>query len=157
MAGQGRRLSGAAAAALVAVAVAGCGAPEAPKGFPAQAKTKARPAVPGARLPRGETAVYDLTQLAYARPEHLELADHDDARGLQWTGWGTDEAVGRGILTTNPCDPDCATATPEKVHAQVLLSKRTRCFGRPWYDRAVVVFADDGRTKRLTEPVSAPC
>ncbi|HEY2636034.1 MAG TPA: hypothetical protein VGI54_01490 [Solirubrobacteraceae bacterium] len=138
-------------------AVAGCGAPEAPKGFPAQATTEARPAVPGSHLPKGETAVYDLTQLAYARPEHLELADHDDARGVVWADWGAGEAVGHGILTTSPCTPDCATATPLRVHAEVLLSQPKRCFGRPWYDRAVVVFADDGRTKRLTEPVSAPC
>lgn len=147
----------AAAAALLAAAVAGCGAPDAPKGFPAQTGTQPKPPPLGSNLPKGQAAVADLTRRAYARPEHLELADHDDARGLRWTGWGSARAVGHGTLTTNPCDPDCATAKPLTVGATVELSSLQHCLDRPWYGRAVVVFSQDGRTRRLTEPVSAPC
>ena len=75
------------------------------------------------------------------------------AQGLEWTGWGTDRAVGRGVYLS-----DCRTcpAPTARGYATVLLRDLEPCVdaGTERYSSAVMVVesARDGSTARYRLP-----
>lgn len=145
-----------AAVGLAALAVlSGCG-PAAPPGF--SREHVQRPlAQPGAGLPRGATAVRDLTGRATIRPRTLSVDNHDTALALRWRGWGTPRAVGTGRFRYTDCTPDCADARPRVTALQVFLTGTRRCFGRRWYGRAELRYRVQGRWRRTGAYVRSPC
>jgi hypothetical protein len=162
------------AVALIAVALAGCGAaagqPAAPaidmarygprhavaRSGPAAAPL-AKPRLTGAldrRLRNGEIAVVDVGGKAGIRPPVLETSSDAAVEKLSWSSWGGSEASASGELRVLDCQPSCATGHTRRVAATVRLSDVRVCDGRRYFGTASVTVAEGAPPASY---VRAPC
>jgi hypothetical protein len=144
-----------AAALGILLLVAGCGGDETTVAPPAAVQTAA-PAPTGSagtpelgpyptpdlsasvkrRLDAGGVAVIGLDERAGIAPEHLWLNREMQLMRLQWTGWGTPQATGRGRVRTLVCNPNCAQGRLEFAPGTVTLSDIRLCGTRRFYAKA---------------------
>jgi hypothetical protein len=150
-----RRLLAPLALAAVAV-VCGCGGQEAAPG--AAAATPAGTAAPAPdlgpypkvetpssvrrRLDAGAVGVIDLRLRAAIAPDSLQLNREQEARELDWTGWGTPHATARGTVRTLICDPTCAQGRLAQAPGTVELSDIRVCGSRRYYASAKLRSSD---------------
>ena len=143
--------------ALGAVLVAcGCGGEEAaPRG--AAGKPAAAPAPPPdlgpypkiettssvrRQLDQGAVGVIDLRLRTAIAPDSLQLNREQEARELEWTGWGTPHASARGKVRTLICDPTCAQGRLAEAPGTVELSDIRVCGTRRYYASAKLASSD---------------
>ena len=64
--------------------------------------------------------------------------------GIKWVGWGSAFTAGRGILTLDDCNPNCAAGHDHSYPVVVLLSGRQTCRpgGQTAYARLTIAFLD---------------
>lgn len=136
------------ALAALLLCLAGCGSDVevAAEPTPAPAPTTTELPEPGPE-PRGELApgelgVVDFAGEAAARPSTVRPNKDQVLRSLEWTGWGEDEATGRGTLEVLVCEPNCAQGQTEEVPATLTLSGPRTCGSRRFYGEATLR-ADD--------------
>jgi hypothetical protein len=160
--------------ALVALALAGCGAeeraagpPPAPKGDfgPREPGTgrRARPDAPpvakpsapvAAALAVGTVGVVGVEGDVGVRPRALEISADGTLAGLRWEEWGDGSARGSGTLRLRDCDPTCASGNIDESPATVTLSSPRLCGRATYFDRARVAVSDAAPP---TTYVRAPC
>jgi hypothetical protein len=137
--------------ALAAVAlVCGCGGDDAAPGLAAaQPAGTAAPAPDLGPYPKVETSssvrrqldagavgVIDLRLRTAIAPRSLQLNREQEARELEWTGWGTPHATARGKVRTLICDPTCAQGRLAQAPGTVALSDIRVCGSRRYYASA---------------------
>lgn len=111
------------------------------------------------QLEAGEVGVVDFANEVAVRPARL-LPNKDQAmRGIEWTGWGDAQAVGRGTLETLICEPTCAQGQTVDVDAVLELSEPRACGSRRYYGRAALTYTDPETDKRRDPAVflRTPC
>jgi hypothetical protein len=142
------------AVAAVAV-VCGCGGEDAtPRAAAAKSATTAPPPDLGPypkvktssavqrQLDAGAVGVIDLRLRTAIAPDSLQLNREQEARELEWTGWGTPHASARGKIRTLICDPTCAQGRLAQAPGTVELSGIRVCGSRRYYASAKLDSSD---------------
>lgn len=107
---------------------------------------------------RGSVVVVDVTGDDLTdRPPQLEFAKDGVLGGLRWTGWGSQEAVGRGAVRLLECTPSCARGVRRSSVATIRLTRLERCEGRRFYDAAEVTFGAGAERGHARAFLGAPC
>jgi hypothetical protein len=99
---------------------------------------RALPAAVRAALASGQVAVVDVTGRASVRPSSLEIAQDATLRGVRWSRWDRDGAVGRGTLRTLVCNPTCAQGAIAAHPATIELSAPAACSSGSWFSHSRV-------------------
>jgi hypothetical protein len=150
-----RRLPALLALAAVAL-VCGCGGQEAaPRAAAAAAAGTAAPAPNLGPYPKVQTSssvrrqldagavgVIDLRLRTTIAPDSLQLNREQEARELEWSGWGTPHATARGKVRTLICDPTCAQGRLAQAPGTVELSDIRVCGSRRYYASAKLSSSD---------------
>jgi hypothetical protein len=141
-------------AALAAVLLfAGCGGSETTVGAPVAARTATPAPTTGTpelgpyptpalsssvkrRLDAGGVAVIGLDERGGIAPGRLWLNREMQVMRLQWSGWGSPQATGRGRVRTLVCNPNCAQGRLEFAAGTVTLSDIRLCGSRRFYSTA---------------------
>lgn len=110
------------------------------------------------RAPRGSVVVVDVTgDDLTGRPPQIEFAKDGTLSELHWTGWGSEEAVGRGAVAMLDCTPSCARGLRRRSVATIRLTRLKRCGGRRYYDSAEVTFGTGAERSHARAFIGAPC
>ena len=168
-----------AALILAVLALAGCGASEAPERAAAPALPegdfgpeqpgsgeRARPVAPPRKAPAaavagelaaGTVGVVGVEGAVGVRPRTLEVAADATIEDVRWERWDASGAEGAGTLSVRDCDPTCASGDRDESPATVRLSAPRPCGRSTYFDRARVEL--DG-ARAGGDPISyvrAPC
>ena len=73
-------------------------------------------------------------ELVY-KPSMIAMSDTFAFTNVRWRSYGGAIAMGRGAYTLNDCEPTCATAAVDHVHASIELSRPKPCRGFRAYTR----------------------
>ena len=143
------------AAAILILALAGCGDDDAPTTtVTTPVGASGTTGVAGPAEPNGEALVRDLTGQEFSEPEEFRFSVNGDliASGLSWTGWGEAEAEGTGELRF----VDSQTEPPANLPGIVTLSGLAECEGRNYYTHAEVE-ADNAPFEPSLPEYPTPC
>lgn len=151
----------AAAFAIAAVALPGCGASGAkpdpvPIGTAPISQKPAPPHLP-AHHPASAIFVLDLTDRATVQPATLQFASNGELERMRWSGWGGPVVNGHGTAVVRICTPSCVKGHTATYPATITLSSRQSCFGAHFYgDSSVVADTQRGRV-RYASFIRNPC
>jgi len=111
------------------------------------------------RLDAGAVGVIDLRLRTAIAPGSLQLNREQQALELEWSGWGTPHATGRGTVRTLVCDPTCAQGRLAQAPGTVQLSDIRVCGSRRYYASAKLESSDPEVSIVENPPtyVRAPC
>jgi hypothetical protein len=170
-----RRVRTSAAAAVAALAIAGCGEQVPDVGdLPPAGPAISQSAPPGptsedaalvrrlrrlgrVHAPPGSVVVVDVTGEDLIAPRELEFASDATLSHLRWTGWGSDVATGRGAVSLPDCTPSCAHGLRRRSPATIRLTRLQSCAGRRFYDAAEVTVGAGAQRSFARAFIGAPC
>ena len=107
---------------------------------------------PRGELAPGELGVVDFAGEIASRPATLRPNKDQVLRSIEWTGWGEDEATGRGTLEALECEPNCAQGQTEDVPGTITLSEPRTCGARRYYAAATLRSGEDAPAVFLRTP-----
>jgi hypothetical protein len=115
---------------------------------------KQAPAAVTAELDGGTVGVVGVDGAIGVRPSSLSVSSDGMIEDLEWSSWGSSDAVGDGRMRVLDCDPTCAGGGVDHVRVRIELSAPRLCGRATYFDRAVLSGA--GATPP-TSYVRAPC
>jgi hypothetical protein len=150
-----RVVGGAVLVVGIGLAVGACGARSTPVGAP-PASTVATTTTAATQPVYVE---FDPTPAAQ-KPAELDIYNHTELTGINWSSWGEGTAQGTGVLADNTCTPDCAAGHDNKFDATVKLTDIQQVNGKQEYTRYTVTFPEQGKypdlAKALTDQPTNP-
>lgn len=88
------------------------------------------------------------------RPTELDIYNHTELTGINWSSWGGGTAQGTGVLADNTCDPDCAAGHDTKFNATIKLTDVRQVNGKQEYTRYTVTFPEQGKYPDLAKALA---
>jgi hypothetical protein len=115
---------------------------------------KKAPAAVAAELAGGVVGVIGVDGAIGVRPSSLSVSSDGTIEDLEWSGWGSSDAVGDGQLRVLDCDPTCAGGGIDRVRVRIKLSAPRLCGDATYFDRAALT---GGGANPPASYVRAPC
>jgi hypothetical protein len=106
------------------------------------------------------TVLPDCLGHPQVKPDTIVLAcgdGNESVSGLEWTGWGSTFAAGRGTISIDDCTPNCAAGHDHFYRVVVLVSGHQTCTpgGKTAYAKVTIAFLDSKPHTTLTQ--TFPC